>query len=138
MHFLAGRPDVAEPDFAPALALAERLGELSQGTRILIGFDMPVITASALTPIIEVDEEEPATPEGAEEEGPPPQPDLPGLVDPVAETVAALRRKGFGRLYVDGQTVSLVLDAKRSSLAMRSRLAKSSPRPSLSTAPNSA
>ena len=32
---------------------------------------------------------------------------LPGLVDPVAETLAALRRKGFGRLYVDGQTLSL-------------------------------
>ena len=28
----------------------------------------------------------------------PPQPALPGLVDPIAETLAALRRKGFGRL----------------------------------------
>ena len=25
----------------------------------------------------------------------------------MAETLAALRRKGFGRLYVDGQTLSL-------------------------------
>ena len=90
-----------------AEVVAQRLGELSEGTRILIGFDMPVITASVLPPITEVDEEEPATPEGAEEEPPPPQPDLPGLIDPVAETVAALRRKGFGRLYVDGQTMSL-------------------------------
>ena len=32
---------------------------------------------------------------------------LPDFVDPVAETLAALRRKGFGRLYVDGETVSL-------------------------------
>ncbi len=32
---------------------------------------------------------------------------LPDMVDPVAETLAALRRKGFGRLYVDGQTLSL-------------------------------
>ena len=31
-----------------------------------------------------------------------PQPVLPDLVDSVAETLAALRRKGFGRLYVDG------------------------------------
>jgi len=90
-----------------AEVVAQRLGELSQGSRILIGFDMPVITASVLPPITEVDEEEPATPEGADEEAPPPQPDLPGLIDPVVETVAALRRKGFGRLYVDGQTVSL-------------------------------
>ena len=29
------------------------------------------------------------------------------MVDSVAETLAALRRKGFGRLYVDGQTLSL-------------------------------
>ena len=29
------------------------------------------------------------------------------LVDAVAETIAALRKKGFGRLYVNGQTVSL-------------------------------
>jgi excinuclease ABC subunit A len=90
-----------------AEVVARRLGELREGTRILIGFDMPVITPSVLPPITEVDEDEPATREGAEEEAAPPQPDLPGLIDPVAETVAALRRKGFGRLYVDGQTVSL-------------------------------
>ena len=34
-----------------------------------------------------------------------PQPVLPDLVDSVAETLAALRRKGFGRLLVDGRTV---------------------------------
>ena len=90
-----------------AEVVARRLGELSEGTRILIGFDMPVITTSPLPPTHEVDEEEPASPEGAEEDVPSPQPDLPGLIDPVAETVAALRRKGFGRLYVDGQAVSL-------------------------------
>src|SRR6185312_16081299 len=51
-------------------------------------------------------EDEEAT---AAEEGPgdSPQPDLPNLVDPVAETLAVLRRKGFGRLYVDGRAVSL-------------------------------
>src|SRR6187431_2808328 len=54
-----------------AEVVAQRFSELSQGTRILIGFDMPVITASVLPPITEVDEEEPATPEGAEEEAPP-------------------------------------------------------------------
>ena len=58
-------------------------------------------------PTPEVDEEEPATVEGADEDAASPQPDLPDLVDPVAETLAALRRKGFGRLLVDGQTVSL-------------------------------
>jgi excinuclease ABC subunit A len=104
-----------------AEVVAQRLGELSEGTRILIGFDMPVITAPVLPPIGEADEEEPATPEGAEEEARPPQPDLPGLIDPVAETVTALRRKGFGRLYVDGQTVSLE-DVDPSSLKDRPTL----------------
>ena len=36
-----------------------------------------------------------------------PQPALPGFVDPIAETLAALRRKGFGRLLVNGDTVQL-------------------------------
>src|SRR4026209_1633163 len=46
----------------PAGVVAQSCCELSQGTRIRIGFDMPVITASVLPPITEVDEEEPATP----------------------------------------------------------------------------
>jgi excinuclease ABC subunit A len=67
---------------------------------------MPVVTAPPLTPAPEPEDEE-AT---AAEEGPSdpaPQPDLPDLVDPVAETLAALRRKGFGRLYLDGRAVTL-------------------------------
>jgi excinuclease ABC subunit A len=89
-----------------AEVVAGRLGALPEGSRVLIGFDMPVITSPPLPPTPEVDEEEPASVEGADEP-PSSQPVLPDLVDPVAETLAALRRKGFGRLYVDGQTVSL-------------------------------
>ena len=90
-----------------AEVVARRLGELPQGARVLIGFDMPVLTASPLARSREQDEEEPATPEGSGDEDGAPQPEIPGLVDSIAETVAALRRKGFGRLYVDGQTVAL-------------------------------
>jgi excinuclease ABC subunit A len=90
-----------------AEVVARRLGELPAGTRILIGFDMPVMTAAPLARTREQDEEEPATPEGAAEDEAPPQPDIPGLIDPIAETIAALRRKGFGRLFVSGRTVSL-------------------------------
>ena len=89
-----------------AEVVAGRLGALPEGSRVLIGFDMPVITAPSLPPTPEVDEEEPASVEGADEP-PSAQPVLPDLVDPVAETLAALRRKGFGRLYVGSQTVSL-------------------------------
>ena len=89
-----------------AEVVARRLGELPEGTRLLIGFDMPVVTTSSLSPDQNTDDEDASAAEnGGRDEAP--QPDLPDLVDPVAETLAALRRKGFGRLYVDGGTVTL-------------------------------
>src|SRR5262247_1033159 len=102
-----------------AEVVARRLGELPEGTRLLIGFDMPVVTAPAMPSAPEPEDEE-AT---AAEEGPgdPPQPNLPDLVDPVAETLAALRRKGFGRLYIDGRAISLE-DVAASALSDRSTL----------------
>jgi excinuclease ABC subunit A len=88
-----------------AEVVSAQLGNLPAGTRLLIGFDMPVVTTETLPIERDVDEEEISAEGGADEEHS--QPALPGLVDAVAETVAALRRKGFGRLHVDGQTVSL-------------------------------
>jgi excinuclease ABC subunit A len=104
-----------------AEVVARRLGALPSGTRIMIGFDMPVITAGPLARTREQDEEEPATAEGASDDDPLSQPDIPGLVDPIAETIVTLRRKGFGRLYVDGQTLS-VEDADTVSLKDRQTL----------------
>jgi excinuclease ABC subunit A len=88
-----------------AEVVSGQLGNLPAGTRLLIGFDMPVVTTETLPIERDVDEEEINAEGGADEEHS--QPALPGLVDSVAETIAALRRKGFGRLYVDGQTMSL-------------------------------
>jgi excinuclease ABC subunit A len=96
-----------------AEVVARRLGELPEGTRIMIGFDMPIVAAAPLVREAEPDDEEAAAPEDrdadrdSDDEVAAPQPDLPGLVDPIAETLAALRRKGFGRLFLDGQTVTL-------------------------------
>jgi excinuclease ABC subunit A len=91
-----------------AEVVARRLGDLPEGTRVLLGFDMPVVTAVPLAREPELDEDDTAAAEGNEDpDGAAPQPDLPGLVDPIAETLAALRRKGFGRLYVDGRTIAL-------------------------------
>jgi excinuclease ABC subunit A len=92
-----------------AEVVALRLGELPEGTRIMIGFDMPIVTDAPLVRDPEPDEDDSVATETRDGEDEPsaPQPDLPGLVDPIAETLAALRRKGFGRLYVDGQTVTL-------------------------------
>ncbi len=106
---LCGRDVIRET----AEIVSARLGELPEGTRLLIGFDMPVITSAPLVHETEQepDDEDPVPGGNSNGDGngemAAPQPDLPGLVDPVAETLAALRRKGFGRLFVDGQTVSL-------------------------------
>ncbi|HZB25935.1 MAG TPA: excinuclease ABC subunit UvrA [Vicinamibacterales bacterium] len=91
-----------------AEVIARRLNDLAPGTRILIGFDMPVVTASPLPPARDAAEEDALGDEGErDDDTATPQPDLPGLTDPVAETITGLRRKGFGRLYVDGRAVPL-------------------------------
>ncbi len=90
-----------------AEVVATRLNDLPQGTRLLIGFDMPIVASAPLAPSEQEPDDEDAPMEAADLEVPAPQPELPDLVDSVAETLAALRRKGFGRLYVDGQAVTL-------------------------------
>ena len=96
-----------------AEVVSAQLGTRPAGTRLLIGFDMPVVATASLPNLEGVegrDEHDPVSHDQDDEGGPDDdsgQQDLPGLVDSVAETLAALRRKGFGRLYVDGQTVSL-------------------------------
>ena len=89
-----------------AEVVANELRGLPQGTRLLVGFDMPVVTAAPLELDSEADEEEGVERSAADHEGAP-QPTLPDMTDPVAETIAALRRKGFGRLFVEGQAVQL-------------------------------
>ncbi|MEO5894938.1 MAG: excinuclease ABC subunit UvrA [Vicinamibacterales bacterium] len=88
-----------------AEVVASRLNQLLAGTRLLIGFDMPVIASTPLPPALEAEEEE--TGDDRSDDGGSPQQSLPDLVDPIAETLAALRRKGFGRLIVDGTMVTL-------------------------------
>jgi excinuclease ABC subunit A len=87
--------------------VATRLSALPDGTRLLIGFDMPVVASAPMAGTEPEPDDEDGTGEAAEAESQAPQPVLPDLVDSVAETIAVLRRKGFGRLYIDGQTVNL-------------------------------
>jgi excinuclease ABC subunit A len=85
--------------------VARELASLPAGTRLLIGFEMPVVSAGPITPAApDLDDEE-----GGDEaeDAAPPQQALPDLVDPIAETLGALRRKGFGRLLIDGEPVGL-------------------------------
>jgi len=95
-----------------AEVVSGQLGSLPPGTRLLIGFDMPVVATTPLRLESDTDgqreqgDDEDASGDVNEDADAAAQPGLPGLVDPVAEAIAALRRKGFGRLYVDGQTVA--------------------------------
>src|SRR5215216_7596343 len=65
-----------------AEVVAGRLNALPPGTRLLIGYDMPVVTSSPLPPAPEADEEE-AADEGGDDDASSPQPTLPNLVDPI-------------------------------------------------------
>src|SRR5688572_28686978 len=72
-----------------AEVVATELGKLAEGTRLLIGFDMPLVAAAPMTlerdASSEPDEEDEARDANALEDEAAPQPGLPGLVDPVAE-----------------------------------------------------
>jgi excinuclease ABC subunit A len=85
--------------------VAKHLGGLPEGTRLLIGFDMPVVDAVSEGNDVETDEEDPETPVirdsglGVRNGGPSPT--------SLTFTLNELRRKGFHRLYVNGRTVSV-------------------------------
>src|SRR4051812_47261925 len=87
-----------------AEVVARRLGELPSGTRLLLGFDLPVVDVSVSSV------EAPEVDEMAERD------DTPGTESrlrpqdsggAVAALIGSLRRKGFARLLVDGTAVSL-------------------------------
>jgi excinuclease ABC subunit A len=88
-----------------AEVVARQLGELPSGTRLLLGFDVPIVDASVSsveTP--EVDE----MAERDDSAGPDTRarPAETGA-GAVAAMIASLRRKGFARLLIDGDAVSL-------------------------------
>jgi len=81
-----------------AEVVARRLAGLPEGTRLLIGFNLPVVQAAS-TPVEEIAEAgENADEVAAGHETP---------ADPITPTLETLRRKGFGRLFLDGATVNL-------------------------------
>jgi excinuclease ABC subunit A len=117
-----------------AEVVATQLSGLPQGTRLLVGFDLPIVdTAEPVADAPEVDELA-EVPES--EEAPGPQDaastrdgrraspvDSPQRTDPatIRTNIEALRKKGFARLLVDGRAVAFDdVDAK--SLADRTQL----------------
>src|SRR5690242_6448024 len=91
-----------------AEVVARRLGALPQGTRLMLGFDLPVLETSAPTAAAEdVDE----LSEQAEDLLPMPVEAIPAPTSgpgaaAIAAAIASLRRKGFARLLIDGRAVA--------------------------------
>jgi excinuclease ABC subunit A len=92
-----------------AEVVAKQLGSLPDGTRLLIGFDLPIIEVT--TPSVDqaVDEvaEQPDTEDGANGSNGSRNSSGSGSTPAAVEaTIDALKRKGFQRLLVDGKAVS--------------------------------
>src|SRR5881227_2897511 len=75
--------------------VAKHLSELPENTRLLIGFEMPVVDPGGVIEGSDADGEEYDSDRKAD------------TVSAVASTLDTLRRKGFHRLYVNGRTVML-------------------------------
>jgi excinuclease ABC subunit A len=99
-----------------AEVVAGRLAARPEGTRLMLGFQMPVMTAAAFALIegTEATGEEEDDEAGAREEKLFDRALAGGsrtrgntARDPVAATLEALRRKGFGRLLIGGRAVGL-------------------------------
>jgi excinuclease ABC subunit A len=109
-----------------AEVVARRLNALPPGTRLLIGFDMPVVEVPESIPPADLDEGE--TPENGEPllplangTGAPGRRERPAPPDAITATLDSLAKAGFRRLLVEGRAVSLD-DVDRGALAGRTML----------------
>jgi excinuclease ABC subunit A len=89
-----------------AEVVARRLADLRPGTRLLIGFDMPVVGVPDTPPPGDLDEGETGNGDGNGDEAPEHSATHPAILA-LQETIGSLARRGFRRLLVDGQAVGL-------------------------------
>jgi excinuclease ABC subunit A len=93
--------------------VAARLLALAPGTRLLVGFDAPIVADAALVSAADADAPDDDNESGDEPSLPidpaPPTPDAATgrIDDAVGVTIDRLRRRGFGRVLVAGRTLTL-------------------------------
>jgi excinuclease ABC subunit A len=106
-----------------AEVVAQQLGALPVGTRLLLGFDLPVMSVSAgAIDAAEAEVDELHEGQESSEEPPAAAPDTARTgAAAIAEAIESLRRKGFGRLLLDGRAVAFD-DVDPAALADRSLL----------------
>ncbi|HZA35620.1 MAG TPA: hypothetical protein VE505_11870, partial [Vicinamibacterales bacterium] len=108
-----------------AEVVARRLNGLSPGTRLLIGFDMPVVALPDAMPASDADEPDSAElqdeclPLGAPESKS--RRERPSAANAIGATIDSLARRGFRRLLVDDRAVTLE-ELDRVALAGRTML----------------
>src|SRR5689334_813025 len=85
--------------------VAATLMSLPEGTRLLVGFDYAIVPTTMPGPVLDMadgdDDREAAEP------GLPEMDVRPVTTDPVGSTLDTLRRRGFGRVLINGQTLSI-------------------------------
>ncbi len=90
----------------PEVVAAALLG-LAEGTRLLVGFDLPLMSSDLHSPPVDLDPGEEFTSEDVADAAAPAE-------DPARLALDRLRRRGFGRLWLNGQAVGLEeVDASR-------------------------
>ena len=92
-----------------AEVVATRLSGLPTGTRLFIGFDLPVVETTAVNDTKEVDELAEQADENTDSATTPASAEPPRVstsAAAVVETIAGLRKKGFARLLVDGRAIA--------------------------------
>ena len=98
-----------------AEVIARQLGALPPGTRLLLGFDLPVVETSVASDVPEVDEltEVPDSDAsgGDTRASLPLEPRIRAAAstgsDAIAAALASLRKKGFARLLIEGRAVTI-------------------------------
>jgi excinuclease ABC subunit A len=103
-----------------AEVVAKRLGELPTGTRLLLGFSLPIVAMASPKAGAEGDNNGDEAEDEDTQDSKLKTQSLP-LTDPITETLEGLRRRGYARLLINGQAVNLD-EVDRATLKSRTTL----------------